>query len=79
MTRDWPRRTSLADEKRRSRQRHDDASDAKYKRLRRTGQIDLRSNVREPRKSHHAAGALADIMVDALNSEATRETSGRFG
>jgi hypothetical protein len=75
MTRDSSRRTSLADEKRRSRQRRDAASDETYKRLRRTGQIDLRSNVREPRKSHHAAGALADIMVDALNSEATSSSA----
>jgi hypothetical protein len=38
--------------------------------------MDLRSDVREPRKSDHAAGRLADIMVDALSSEASRKTGG---
>ena len=29
-----------------------------------------------PRKSDHAAGELADIMVDALSSDASRKTGG---
>ena len=51
------------------------ASDEISLRLRRTRQSDLRSNICAPRKSDHAAGMLADIMVDALNGEASRETS----
>jgi hypothetical protein len=35
--------------------------------------------IREPRKSHHAAGRLADVVVDALNREASRETSRASG
>jgi hypothetical protein len=31
-------------------------------------------DVRGPRKSHHSADARADVIVDALNSEASRKT-----
>ena len=54
------RRTCVAAQKCRRRCR---ASDEISLRLRRTRQSDLRSNIREPRKSDHAAGMLADIMV----------------
>ena len=65
------RRASVAQLKCR---RRDAASDEICLQLRRTGQIDLRSDVREPRKSDPAASELADIMVDALSSEASRKT-----
>jgi len=67
------RRTSVAQLKCR---RRDGSSDEICLRLRRTGQIDLRSDVREPRKSDHAVGTLADVMVDALSGEASRKTGG---